>query len=92
MSLQQVWSSPVANSAAELPATATVQAADDLLKRRGSSTSNRIRLPYGESRLNPSHIERLRNVDVTTELKFRSYRCDHDHTLISRLALVTGNC
>ena len=51
MSLQQVYSSPSGQFGRRLPATATVQAADDLLRRRGPSTSDRIRLPYGESRL-----------------------------------------
>ena len=51
MGLQQVYSSPSGQFGYRLPATAPVQAADDLLRRRGPSTSDRIRLPYGESRL-----------------------------------------
>ena len=52
MSLQQVSSSPSGQFGRRLPATATVQAADDLLRRREPSTSDRIRLPYyEESRL-----------------------------------------
>jgi hypothetical protein len=46
MSLQQVYSSPSGQFGQRLPATATVQAADDLLRRRGPSTSDRIRLLY----------------------------------------------
>jgi hypothetical protein len=51
MSLQQVYSLPSGQFGRRLPAAATVQAADDLLRPREPSTSDRIRLPYGESRL-----------------------------------------
>jgi hypothetical protein len=51
MSMQQALVAARGQFGRRLPATATVQAADDLLRRRGPSTSDRIRLPYGESRL-----------------------------------------
>jgi hypothetical protein len=50
MSLQQVHSSPGGQFGRRLPATATVQAADELLRPREPSTPDRIRLPYGEFR------------------------------------------
>jgi hypothetical protein len=51
MSLQQVYSSPSGRFGRRLPATASVRAADELLRRLEPSTSDRIRSPYGESRL-----------------------------------------
>ena len=53
MSLQQVYSSPSGRFGRRLPATASVRAADELLRRLEPSTSDRIRSPYGESRLIP---------------------------------------
>jgi hypothetical protein len=57
MSLQQVYSSPSGQFGRRLPATAPVQAADELLRRWEPSTSDRIRSPYGESRLNEDCAE-----------------------------------
>jgi hypothetical protein len=50
MSLQQVYSSPGGQFGRRLPVTAPVQVADELLRRREPSTSDRIRSPFGESR------------------------------------------
>jgi hypothetical protein len=52
MSLQQAYSLPSGQFGRRLPATASVRAADELLRRLEPSTSDRIRSPYGESRLN----------------------------------------
>ena len=59
MSLQQVYSSPSGQFGRRLPATASVRAADELLRRLEPSTSDRKRSPYGESRFRSDRFSSL---------------------------------